>query len=104
MCSVFHLRLRSGRLGSTGESLGTKTVAQLSVGEAAQGQVLQLEEGLTRNKATLMTTVEELEASNEELQAANEELVSSNEELQSTNEELRSPNEELHTVNGGNVQ
>ncbi len=88
-------------LGVLGSSTVTteKGVAQLSVGEAVQSRVLQLEEELRRTKAKLMTTVEELEASNEELQATNEELVSSNEELQSTNEELQSLNEELHTVN-----
>jgi two-component system, chemotaxis family, CheB/CheR fusion protein len=58
-----------------------------------------LERELADTRATLQTSIEELESANEEMQVANEELMSSNEELQSTNEELQSVNEELYTVN-----
>lgn len=63
-----------------------------------------LESELVHSRATLQSTVEELETSNEELQASNEELLASNEELQSTNEELHSVNEELYSVNSEHEQ
>ncbi len=50
-------------------------------------------------KATLRSTIEQLETANEELRSTNEEYQSTNEELQSTNEELETSREELQSVN-----
>src|SRR6185437_4030126 len=50
-------------------------------------------------RATLHSTIEELETTAEELQSTNEELETTNEELQSTNEELSSRTRQLDEVN-----
>jgi len=60
---------------------------------------VNLEEELNELKDKLLTTVEQLDASNENMQSFNEELLSANEEMQSTNEEMQSVNEELDTIN-----
>lgn len=72
---------------------------EVSVSQASNERMQNLEGELSYAREILQSTVEELETSNEELQSTNEELVASNEELQSTNEELHSVNEELYTVN-----
>jgi len=72
---------------------------EVSVTQASEERLQNLEGELSYAREVLQSTIEELETSNEELQATNEELVASNEELQSTNEELHSVNEELYTVN-----
>ena len=72
---------------------------EVSVAQASEERMQNLEGELSYAREVLQSTIEELETSNEELQATNEELVASNEELQSTNEELHSVNEELYTVN-----
>ncbi|MGZ3751063.1 MAG: chemotaxis protein CheB [Bacteroidia bacterium] len=58
-----------------------------------------LEEELKELKTKLLSTYEQLDASNENMQSFNEELISANEEMQSTNEEMQSVNEELDTIN-----
>ncbi len=63
------------------------------------GRVTELEVELQHSRATLSTTVEELETANEDLKSANEELQSTNEEVQSTIEELETSKEELQSLN-----
>jgi two-component system CheB/CheR fusion protein len=77
----------------------TPVPGEVSVSQASNERMQNLEGELSYAREILQSTVEELETSNEELQSTNEELVASNEELQSTNEELHSVNEELYTVN-----
>ena len=67
--------------------------------DAEVDRLASVEQELLDTRASLHTSIADLESANEELQATNEELMSSNEELQSTNEELQSVNEELYTVN-----
>ncbi|MBK9712452.1 MAG: PAS domain-containing protein [Kouleothrix sp.] len=50
-------------------------------------------------RATLETTIDELQEANAELTLANEELLSLNEELQSANEELQTSKEEIQSIN-----
>jgi PAS domain S-box-containing protein len=62
-------------------------------------QIRELKDDLDSSKRTLLTIVENQEATNEELRSTLEELQSSNEELQSTNEELETAKEELQSSN-----
>lgn len=90
------LRHKEGRLANTEHS---PNFIGLSLSDAAEQRIRDLENELQFTRENLQATIEELETSNEELQATNEELMASNQELQSANEELQSVNEELHTVN-----